>query len=133
MDILNDPGNQIKERHGCVTAWLIFMLVANSLVVIMYLIARRFLDPNLTGRFPSWAFILLGFMGLANVMFATALLQWKRWGFFGFAITTLAAFFINLQIRISLIQAIFGLIGVLVLDASLQIKRDGVSAWSNLE
>lgn len=133
MDILDDPRDQIKERHGCVTAWLIFMLVANSLVVILYLIARRFLETSSTNHIPSWAFIVLGFMGLANVMFATALLKWQRWGFWGFAVTTLAAFVINLQIGISLIQAIFGLIGILVLYAILQIKRDGVSAWRNLE
>src|SRR6188472_601380 len=98
MDILNDPQEGMKERHGCVTAWLIFMIVANSIVVIMYLFTTGMIQNNVTAAIPSWAVIALGLIGIANIIFAGALLKWKKWGFWGFALTSIIAAAINLQV-----------------------------------
>jgi hypothetical protein len=133
MDILNDPQEGMKERHGCVTAWLIFMVVANSIVVIMYLFARGMIQNNLTAAIPSWVFIVLGLMGIANIIFAVALLKWKKWGFWGFAFTSIIAAAVNLQMGTSVLQTLLGLGGVAILYAILRIRKDEVSAWDNLE
>jgi hypothetical protein len=132
MDILNDPQEGMKERHGCVTAWLIFMIVANSIVVITYLFARGMIQKNLPAAIPSWAFIALGLMGIANIIFAAALLKWKKWGFWGFVLTSIIAAGINLEIGTGVLQTLLGLAGVIVLFAILRIRKDGASAWDNL-
>ena len=133
MDILTDPQDERKERHGCVTAWLIFMIVANSFVVITYLFMRNMLQRNLTTTVPTWVFIVSGLLGAANIMFAIELLRWKKWAFWGFVFAAFAAAAINLKMGTSVLQTSIGLAGIIVLYAILRIKNNGVSAWDNLE
>lgn len=122
----------MKERHGCVTAWLVFMIVANSIAVITYLFARSVIQKNLPAAIPSWAFIALGLIAIANIIFAVALLKWKKWGFQGFVFTSIIAAGVNLETGTSVLQTLIGLGGVIVLYAILRIRKDGVSAWDNL-
>jgi hypothetical protein len=133
MDILNEFQEERKGRHGCVTAWLIFMIVTNSFVVISYLFLRTLIQKNSPDSVPSWAFITLGVMGIANIIFAAALLRWKKWGFFGFVLTTLIAAGINLKVGTTVLQTLLGLAGVFVLYGILRITKDGVSTWDQLE
>jgi hypothetical protein len=76
---------------------------------------------------------MLGFIGLLNITFSVFLFQWKKWAFWGFALTSLMTLVVNLNAGLGIAQSIFGLIGVAVLYAILQIKRDGATAWSHLE
>ncbi len=39
MEPSNEKTNELKERHGCVTAWLILMIITNSLIALLYLFA----------------------------------------------------------------------------------------------
>lgn len=118
-----------KDRHGCLTAWLILMIVANSLTALSYLVL------TLLGRktvAPAWALVTLAVGCIANVVFAVALFRWKRWGFFGFLVTTILALVINLRIGIKPIFVGIGLFGIVILYAVLQIggERRG---WNQLE
>jgi hypothetical protein len=133
MDILNDFHEDRKERHGCVTAWLIFMIVTNSFVVISYLFLRTLIQKNSPDPVPAWAFITLGVMGIANIIFAVALLRWKKWGFIGFVLTSIIAAGINLRVGTTVIQTLLGLAGVFILYGILRISKDGVSTWDSLE
>jgi hypothetical protein len=117
------------QRHGCVTAWLILMLILNSLIAIVYI----FKSGKLAQTVPSNALIALVIMGIINVICAVMLLRWKKIGFYGFAITAVITIFINLHIGISPIRASLGFAGFLILYGILQIKKDGVSAWSYLK
>jgi hypothetical protein len=68
-----------------------------------------------------------------NVVFSVMLFLWKKWGFWGFIITSIGAFAINLSIGLGVGQSIAGLVGIAVLYGVLQIKKDNISAWANLE
>ncbi|MEM9194916.1 MAG: hypothetical protein AAGF12_37400 [Myxococcota bacterium] len=118
------------ERHGCVTAWLVFMIVSNVLISIAYILAKEFFLETLPGIDP-WMLYALAVIGLVNVACAGALLHWKKWGFYGFVVTTVVVFGINLAGGLAQ-QAIGGPIGVLVLWVVLQIKAGDVKAWDHL-
>jgi hypothetical protein len=136
FDINRNFDNQMPQAepkmHGCVTAWLIMMIVVNSIVALVYLIGGDFIENALGGIEDSFL-IILGLVGLFNVLCAAYLLKWKKWGFYGFIGSSVVTIIINLQIGLEPVQAISGLIGVAILYAILQIKRDGITAWSQMK
>jgi len=119
-----------KERHGCVTAWLIFMIVANSVVALIYLLAMLNSEES---PIPGSILFILAILSIANVIFAILLFKWKKFGFIGFVVTAIIVFIINMYIGLGLTQSIMGLLGIGVLYAILQIEKNNVSAWENLE
>jgi len=106
MENLNEPSTEIslgiKQRHGCVTAWLILMIFFNSLVAVLYFFANEMLVENLPNNPPAIMLYLLGIIGIANVFFAIQMMQWKKYAFWGFAITAVVSLNINLSFGLSL-------------------------------
>jgi len=132
MEDLNDNANTPKQRHGCVTAWLITMIVLNSIVAIIYFFASDFITDNLPDVSKPML-ILLGILGVANVIFGVMLFQWKKLGFWGFIVSSIATLIINLSIGVGILQSASGLIGIVILYGVLQKKKDDVTTWENLE
>ena len=122
-----------KERHGCVTAWLILMIIANSLVAIAYLFAGETVAENFPGGISNTVLVVLGVLGVVNVVSAVMLFNWKKIGFWGFTISATITLIINLYIGVGIIQSVWGLAGIAILYAVLQIKKDDVDAWTNLD
>jgi hypothetical protein len=81
---------------------------------------------------PGWAPAILALMGALNIVFVVALFQWKKWGFFGFVVVSVTALAVNLQSGVSPLQSGFGLLGITVLYAVLQIGGPK-SGWAQLE
>jgi hypothetical protein len=123
-----------KQRHGCVTAWLFLMIVINSLTSVIYLFFGDVVKEKIPDISTS-LLLLLAFLSLSNVFFAAMLLRWKKLGFWGFVITSVAAFILNLMMGLGIFQSVFGMTGLLILYAILQIKKEDTdtSTWSNLE
>jgi hypothetical protein len=121
----------LPERHGCVSAWLIFALIINSIIALIYLYwaNRPVKIPNLSPPTLYTLTILL----ILNLFFITKLLNWRKAGFYGICATTLIALVINLCIGISPIACILGLLGIPFIYCIFQIKRNGRSAWSYLK
>jgi hypothetical protein len=120
-----------KERHGCLTAWLVLMIVANSASALMYLLgsdAIRRTFPNT----PAWAFPVLIVFSLFNLACAMALFRWKKWGFWGFCASSVGALVVNLSIGMGIGPALGGLVGVLLLYGVLQIGKKN-KGWPQLE
>jgi predicted membrane metal-binding protein len=122
-----------KQRHGCVTAWLIFMIIANSLTAIFYLFMGDAISQNLANPIPQPMMLGLAVLGIANLIFSIMLFQWKKWAFWGISATSLIALAINLSIGLGIGTSMFGLIGIVILYGILQIKKDGITTWENLE
>ena len=119
------------ERHGCVSAWLIFALVINSIVALLYLYfvnkpvrIPKFSIPTL------YSFIILLIL---NIIFIAKMLKWKKAGFYGLSITTIIGFLINITIGLPLTPCVIGLSSVPILYGILQIKKHGISAWDYLK
>lgn len=122
-----------KKRHGCVSAWLVLMILVNSMSALVYFILQKVMPEVFQGILPEKNIIILGVLATANVVFAVFLLQWKKIGFWGYAGTTVIVFIINLQSGLGMNSSVFGLAGIAILYGILQIKQDGVTAWENLE
>ena len=124
---------ETKQRHGCVTAWLILVIIGNSVTALVYLFANELITQNLPIEIPNSMMIALAILGIGNVIFAIMLLKWKKTGFWGFIVTSILAMIINLIIGVGVFQSLLGLISIGLLYAILQFKMAGVSAWDNLE
>jgi hypothetical protein len=129
--LMGDPMFQTKQRHGCLTARLVVIVIANVLVGLAYLAARGTIAGALP-NVPRGIFLLLSAVSFVNVVFAIALFQWKRWGFYGFVATSLLALVINLAAGLGVVRSLIGLLGVAILYGVLQIggARKG---WTQLE
>jgi hypothetical protein len=118
-----------KQRHGCLTAWLALSIIVNALTALIYVVLVLFGRKMVA---PAWATFALAIVCFANVLFAIALLRWKKWAFFGFLGATILALVINLRIGIRPIFASVGLVGIIILYAALQIGGEG-KGWNQLE
>jgi hypothetical protein len=98
---------------------------------LVYVFASGLVKSTLPNT-PAWATPTLAIACIANVVFAVALFQWKKWGFYGFAATTVLALFINLKIGLQAGRVLFGLIGIVILYAVLQIGG-AKKGWTQLE
>jgi hypothetical protein len=133
MEELKERMNIPKQRHGCVTAWLVLMIIANSVTALVYLFAGDTVAQNLPGEVSTTRLMLLALMGIGNVIFSVFLLKWKMLGFWGFIATSIGALILNISMGLSIGQSLFGLVGIAILFGVLQIKKDDVSAWDHLE
>jgi hypothetical protein len=126
----NQPPTQ-KQRHGCLTAYLVFMIVANSASTLVYLVGSEAVRRN-TPNMPAWAFPVLIVLGIFNLVCAIALFRWKKWGFWGFVASAVIAFAVNLSIGIAPGFALVGLLGVAILYGVLHIGKEE-KGWPQLD
>lgn len=75
--------NEQKKRHGCLTAWLILMLIGNSAAVLIYVLGSAAVSQTYPNA-PGWTFPALILLGILNIVFVVALLRWKKMGVLGF-------------------------------------------------
>ncbi len=122
-----------KQRHGCVTTWLILIMITSSFAIFFNLIAYDYFSKAIPKTIPFNIRILLSVIGLTNIFFAFRLLRWKKWAFWGCLCTATITFIINISIGTGIFPALMGIVSPLILFAILQIKQDNVSAWNNLE
>ena len=117
-----------KQRHGCLTAWLVFMIIGNSISSLIYLINPDVLQVDAS----EWTFLLLAFLGAVNVMCAIALLQWQRWGFYGFCVTAAISGLVNISIGFGIVSLLYAAIAVGALFGMLNLGKER-KAWPKLE
>lgn len=129
---MNDDKAQ-KKRHGCLTAWLIMMIIGNALGSFAYLI----LEPNVLANediiMTKEQMVLLGILGFINLSFAIGLWYWKKWAFYGFALSGFLMFITNLNMGMDFVSSALGMVGVMLLFSILQMKQGETSGWDNLE
>ena len=122
-----------KQRHGCLTAWLIYLMIANSIVSIAFFFNTDKVTEVSPYRPSENIVLLIGSLGILNVFFSFLVLKWVKLGFWGIAVTGLGIFIIQIINGYGIFQPIFGLFGIIVLYAILQLKKNNVSGWENLE
>ena len=123
-----------KKRHGCLTVYLVLILIVNSLLTYTYLVT----PPPDTGPpfhmplFPTWVYGVMAITGLLNLISAVAILRWKKWGFWLFANTSFITVWLNYTMGMSFATSIVGLVGVAILYGVLHIGGDK-KGWTQLE
>jgi len=114
-----------RKRGGCLTTFLILMLIANPLTGLYYLLAGSTVRQSLP-NLPAWAIPVLALLAFANLVFALAIWKWKKWGVYGFVGSAFVAFLVNL-ISIGILGSLFGLVGVAILAFLLR------SVWNQMD
>jgi hypothetical protein len=121
------PG--IKQRHGCLTAWLILALIANSAVTIYYVVSL--LAGGNGANMPTWALFLFFVASLGAVFCIVLLFRWRKVGFWGYAALGIFTILINLAIGMGALS-LTSLVSIAVLYGVLQIGKTN-KGWPQLE
>jgi cytochrome bd-type quinol oxidase subunit 2 len=111
--------------------YLVFMIIANSATTLMYLVGAEDIRRKIP-EIPQWSFPVLIVGAILNLVFAIALLRWKKWGFWGFVATSVVIFLVNLSLGFTLGPALVGLLGVAILYGVLHIGKER-QGWSQLD
>jgi hypothetical protein len=78
--------------------------------------------------------IAQGLLSLAMGFFALMVFEWKKWGFWGMIGTTITTVALSMVMGMGTILPIIVGVGIIgILYGMLQIKKDGVTTWDNLE
>jgi hypothetical protein len=109
-----------KQRHGCLTAWLVFMIIAKAFTAVGQPLMLEQIQQAIP-TFPGWIVWVMALGAVLNVVFAIALFTSKKWAFFGFLGSSLVAFGLNIYAGIGIPRAVLGLTGVAILYGVLQI------------
>ena len=121
-----------KQRHGCLTAWLVFMIVANAAAAWLYLTGSAPIKQALPGA-ASWAFPVMGIGGLFNLVCAVALLKWRKWGFWGLVGSSIVALIVNISMGVGIAKTVAaGLFGIALLYGVLQLGGEN-RGWPQLD
>src|SRR5262245_13029275 len=93
----------VKQRHGCLTTWLVLIIIFNALGAVGSAAAMK-MDPAEAGPMaealksaPKWAFGVSAIFMTLNVVFAFCLFQWKKWAFWGYCVTAVASAIMSVQ------------------------------------
>ena len=116
-----------KQRHGCVTWWLWVAIIVNLVVAVSYSV----LMFDATDGGLALGCGLLGMLGILNVLGSILLMRWNKTGFWLFFSSSLLGVVINIGVLdVSPAASLSFLVSVLIWWGILQIKKNGVSAWS---
>jgi RNA polymerase subunit RPABC4/transcription elongation factor Spt4 len=122
--------SSLRKRSGCLSTWLILMIIVNSISSLINLIGNDFVRRSFPMA-PGWMIIALGGAGIFNVVCAVALMKWKKWGFWGLLVSCVLVLIINLTIGLGL-QSLGGILGIVILFILLTNGKEN-SAWSRME
>lgn len=103
-----------RERGGCLTAWLVVVLITNALIAFYYLTSTSAMQ-QVYPTISSGVFLLLAVIGAVNVASAIGLWTWHKWGFYLFVATSIITLVINIGIGLPILSSLAGLIGVGIL------------------
>jgi hypothetical protein len=98
------------DRGGCLTVFLIFLIIGNACAVATYLLLPEIVKLVSPDASETWSYVLSG-GGILNIVFAILTWFWKKIGVFGFLAIALSAFGINIYLSIPLAGVIMGLVG----------------------
>ena len=112
-------------RGGCLSTVLVFVIMANALTSLVYLLLP---DRILAGApgLARWELYALAMLALANVVFAVLIWNWRRIGLWGVIASSLIVFAINMSVHPGPLDFV-GLILPLVLAVLLRPR------WAHLQ
>src|ERR1035437_4875874 len=124
MEIKEETPDIKKQRHGCVTSLLVIMIIFNSIATLIYFFESDLILRNLPKNVTYSSLVLLGLFGIINVISSILLLKWIKLGFWGFIISSVCVYAINVNNGMGVFRSLSGILGVLVLYGVLQIKQN---------
>ncbi|MCI2425802.1 hypothetical protein LM599_07445 [Candidatus Acetothermia bacterium] len=125
-----------KQRHGCLTIWLVLLIIGGVLSLIgtavMYLVDPQLMRETFPDA-PGWTVYAMGLISLFSFVFAIVLFTWKKWAFWGYVVTSIASAIVSITMGTPAWQWLLGLTGVVILYGVLQIGGEEKKGWTQLE
>ena len=111
-----------KGRDGCLTAWLIYLMISSIIISYVCFFKSIVLFKNLSQNISENVTLLVGAIGIFNVFFCYLLLKWVKLGFWGLIVTNVIMIIIQLMNGSDLIRPTLGSSCIIILYF-LQIGR----------
>lgn len=125
----NDIENS-KKRNVIVTILLSLFLIADFYTLKTILDSDPSNDLIDLAEKLNYCYVVFTILDL---FFTFYIFKWKKWAFWGTLTISVLIFLFNLYLGVGIITSLFGLSGVILLFALLQLKCENVSGWKNLE
>lgn len=126
-----------KNRHWCLTAWLYTFIILNAIYalgILFFVSTYDSLDEFLPAGTSRNFMVLIGVLTCIIYIYnMIMILKWKKWGFWGFILTIIVVLVITRILGEDIGNPILYFISVIILYGLLQLKKDGISGWRNLE
>ena len=122
-----------KQRHGCLTAWLIFLIIASSVGSLSIFFNSESMSKNLPYIKSENMLLVLGSIEILNLMFAILLLKWVKLAFWGILSTSIVLCVIQIMGSKNYIYPIGTIIFASILYGLLKLKKNNISGWENLD
>lgn len=119
----------VKGRHGFITFWLWLLVVVNILGALVNFFPKFMWGTNYPDEYVMVS-VLVGVLGLLNVVGVFLLLMWKKVGFAIIAVSSTIAALMGLA---TMGTPPLGLIGLAILWFVLKIEKHGVSYWDAMK
>jgi membrane associated rhomboid family serine protease len=120
-----------RKRHGFTTFWLILSLISFIISGGSYLFSTETIAQNLNTS--NELIMLFGFVSMVGIIGDILLLCWKKIGFWIFIGISVVSLILNMKIGLTIVQSLFGLIGLAIMWGVLHIRKNGKTAWEQLE
>ena len=117
--------DKIIERSGCLTMFLVTMIIGNSIVALLYLAAAE----NSTTQ-PYWLLPALTACFFLNVLFAIAIALWFKWGIFVFIFSNLIILFLSISFDVRTITPTLAVVEIIMLFGAIHWGGEQ-KAWLN--
>jgi hypothetical protein len=113
-----------KKRHGCLTTWLILIILGAVASTIIVLVGAAAVGLS------TWVIIVEIVVCVIEIVCAIALFGWKKWGFYGFCVAAVIMIILNIIAK-SWFSVASPIISIALLYAVLQIGKDN-KGWPQL-
>lgn len=121
---------KLKQRNGCVNIWLWLIIILNFIFLIVYVFASFSESSPLR----TWGMGLLSSLALINILGGILLMRWNKFGFYVLVADSILAIFCNTYfMQINIAVSVTSLVAILIWFGILQIRKNGISAWEQLE
>lgn len=114
-EIIDDNSQgQPVERGGCLSTFIILMIIGNALSIFLYLGMGEKLTR--AAHLPAYTPVIMIVFGMLNVVFAFMIYNWKKMGVYGLTVNSILILIANLMLGMG-ITSFGGLIGLGILFA----------------
>jgi hypothetical protein len=124
---------QNKQRHGCLTAWLTYLMISYSIVSLGLFFNSDIIVQKFQYIKSENLLLTIASIAILNVLFIFMLLKWFKLGFWGLLCTSTLLFIIQIINTNNILTPIITAIVILIIYGLLKLKKRNVSVWDNLE
>ena len=122
-----------KQRHGCLTTWLVFLIIASSIGSFSLFFDSENMMKKLPYITSENTLLIVASIEILNVMFAFFLLKWVKLGFWGILSTSIILCGIQINGSNNILYPIGSIISVSILYGLMKLKKNNSTGWNNLE